>query len=94
MHHHRHSRSVHLTSPGLTPLRSRCCQVVQVSDAQTTEQQVSTPAISWGSSMVQGPRPTMEDELRLDIDCKNGFTFAGEVGPLVLSQHTRRLPDR
>lgn len=63
--------------PALPQQRSRCCQVVQVSDAQTAEVELA-PGITWGRSMVQGPRPSMEDELRLEVDCKDGFTFAGD----------------
>lgn len=67
-------------TPRIPHQRSRCCQVVQVSDAQTQQQQVaSAPPITWGKSMAQGPRPTMEDELRLEENCKDGFTFAGDL---------------
>ncbi|KAF8071024.1 PPH1 [Scenedesmus sp. PABB004] len=32
--------------------------------------------LSWGSACAQGPRPTMEDELRVEVDAKAGFTYA------------------
>lgn len=47
---------------------------VAVADAQT--QQETATAFTWGSSSAQGPRPTMEDELRLELDAKAGFTYA------------------
>lgn len=50
---------------------------VAVVDAQT--QQQTATVFGWGSSSVQGPRPTMEDELRLELDAKAGFTYAGDV---------------
>lgn len=55
-------------------------RVVQVSEAATAQQEVAPPAITWGSCSAQGPRPTMEDELCLQVDCKDGFTFAGTPG--------------
>lgn len=48
---------------------------VAVADAQTQQQTDTT--FGWGSSSAQGPRPTMEDELRLEIDASAGFTYAG-----------------
>lgn len=62
--------------------RSRCWQVVAVSDAAQTSEVASapSPSIEWGRSMAQGPRPSMEDEMRLEEDCKDGFTYAGARG--------------
>lgn len=51
---------------------------VAVADAQT--QQQTATVFGWGTSSVQGPRPTMEDELRLETDAKAGFTYAGDAG--------------
>jgi hypothetical protein len=43
------------------------------------ELQAST-GYAHASRSTQGPRPTMEDELRLERDAKLGFTYAGIVG--------------
>jgi hypothetical protein len=57
--------------------RLRRRPAVVLSSETVTQQQVSPPAFSYGSSSAQGPRPTMEDELCLRVNCKDGFTFAG-----------------
>lgn len=44
--------------------------------AAPAEQQASS-GFSLGSSLTQGPRPTMEDELRLVTDLPGGFSLAG-----------------
>lgn len=69
-----------LSTPRTLPQqgRPRLCQVVQVSDATTAAQELAPPTITWGQSMAQGPRPSMEDELRLEENCKNGVTYAGD----------------
>eukprot|EP00878_Enallax_costatus_P007173 GHUV01007517.1.p1 GENE.GHUV01007517.1~~GHUV01007517.1.p1 ORF type:complete len:250 (+),score=59.81 GHUV01007517.1:298-1047(+) len=72
--------------------RCRSKAGVVVSDAQT--QQETATIFGWGTSSAQGPRPTMEDELRLEPDAKAGFTYAavfdghgGETSATWLQEH-------
>jgi hypothetical protein len=58
---------------------SRSCSVpLQASAAVETSPETASASTTFGCSLTQGPRPTMEDELRLVEDLPGGFTMAGE----------------
>eukprot|EP00879_Flechtneria_rotunda_P013003 GHRR01013578.1.p1 GENE.GHRR01013578.1~~GHRR01013578.1.p1 ORF type:complete len:315 (+),score=72.80 GHRR01013578.1:603-1547(+) len=71
------------------PRKLQLCRRVAVTEAQQTAR-----VVGWGSSSAQGPRPTMEDELRLETNTQSGVTFAavfdghgGETSAQWLQQH-------
>lgn len=48
------------------------------------QQEEATAALDFGTSKVQGPRPTMEDVLRLERGLPGGLTYAGGLQALLL----------